>query len=183
VSARAIQSLSLALIAYAACGLILSVVVHLLALVGLQPNGNGLLFGFVFGIVSLFLLDTYISKKLSHGAWKKDWKLLHAGCPAWTGHVDRILRWYASVISVLATYAAFFNPSWAQHAGLARIFWMTISSYCMVGYFVALCAVITVYRKGVDRRCPNGHVVGVNDQLCPWCRNPVTAESTGASPS
>ena len=184
MSTRTIQTLSPPLIAYAVCGLILSVVVHLLALVALQPNSDGLLFGLVFGIFPLWLPVTYISMKLSHGASRKDyWKLLHAGCPAWMGHIDRILYWYALASFVLAVYAFTLNPSWGQNAGPARIFWILASSYCMLFYFVGLCAVITAYRKGIERRCPNSHVVGVSDKFCPTCGIPVTAESIGASPS
>ena len=158
---------------------------HLLALLGLQPNSDGLLFGMMFGIFPLWLPVTHISMKLSHGASKKDfWKLLHAGCPAWMSHIDRILYWYALANFVLALYAFSFNPSWAQNPGSApRVFWMLASSYSILFYFAGLCAVITAYRKGIERRCPSGHVVGASDKFCPMCGIPVTAESIGASPS
>jgi hypothetical protein len=62
------QILLLPLMVYAACGLILSLAVHLMALAGLQPpGGNALFFGLHVGIFPLWLPVVLIMMKLTKG--------------------------------------------------------------------------------------------------------------------
>ena len=62
------QILLLPLMVYAACGLILSLAVHLMALAGLQPpGGNALFFGLHVGIFPLWLPVVLIMMKLTRG--------------------------------------------------------------------------------------------------------------------
>jgi hypothetical protein len=171
VSAQTIRILSLPLMAYAVCGIILSVAAHLLAISGLQPNSDGYLIGLMLGIVPLWVPVTYIGTRLMHGAPKKEvWKILHSGCPAWMGYTDRILYWYAGANFVGVVLAPFLAPGLLESTGAApRAFWIAASSYGMLFYFAGLCTLTAAYRKGIERRCSNGHIVGVVDKFCPTC--------------
>jgi hypothetical protein len=174
MSAQTIQILALPLIAWALCGLILSAAVNLLALTGLQPNGVVLLFGLAFGIFPLWFVVVAITRKLTRGVVqsKKDGlKTMLSGCPAWMIYVTKVLEAYTWV-SFLAALAAFALSPPGRNTGTApRVLWVLFSSGYMLFYFVGLSTVITAYRRGVDidRRCPNGHIVGVDDRFCATC--------------
>jgi hypothetical protein len=185
VSARTIQILSPLLIAYAVCGLVLSVAAHLLAIIGLPPNIDGFVIGLFVGVFPFWVPVTYIVMKLAHGASNKDfWKILHSGCPAWMSHADRVLYWYAGANFVVVVLASFFYPVLLQSTGVApRAFWILASSYCMLFYFAGLCAITTAYRKGIERKCSNGHVVGVGDKFCPTCGTSLNTDTLWASPT
>ena len=64
---RITQIVFLPLMAYAACGLVVSLAVHLLSLVGLRVGGNALFFGLHAGIVPLWLAVVLIATKLTGG--------------------------------------------------------------------------------------------------------------------
>lgn len=184
MSVQTIRILSLPLMAYAVCGIILSVAAHLLGISGLQPPSDGYLIGLMLGIFPLWVPATYIVMKLMHGAPNKDyWKIVHSGCPAWMNLTDRILHWYAFANFVGVPLAPFLAPELLQSTGAApRAFWIVASSYGMLFYFAGLCALTTAYWKGIERKCLNGHVVGVVDKFCPTCGTSLGTDAIRANP-
>ena len=163
----------------------LSVAAHLLGISGLQPNGDGYLFGLTFGIVPFVVPVTFIVMKLMHGAPNKDfWKILYSGCPAWMSYPGHILFWYALASFAVVEFAPFFDPGLLQSAGPSpRASWILVPTFCMPFYFWGLCAVTTAYRKGIERKCPNGHIVGMANKFCPTCGTSLNTDTIWASPT
>jgi hypothetical protein len=70
------------LMLYAACGLALSLVVHILSFFGIQFGGNTLFFGLHVGIFPLWIPVVFIAQKMTGGAQRRDfWKVALSGCP------------------------------------------------------------------------------------------------------
>ena len=70
-----VDALLLPLMAYAALGLLLSLVVHVLSFAGIQAGGTGLFFALHVGIFPLWLPVMLLANKMSRGARRKDfWK-------------------------------------------------------------------------------------------------------------
>src|SRR5262249_55521870 len=80
---RMVNALLLPLMAYAAVGLVLSLVVHLLSFMGTQAGGMGLFVAPPVGIFRLGLPVVLLANKMSGGARRKDlWKAALSGCPS-----------------------------------------------------------------------------------------------------
>jgi hypothetical protein len=167
----------LALIVFAAVGFISSLVLHVLAIAGLQPSGDAWLFGLLFGLMSgifpVFVPAMMMVSKLMYGASKKDaQKLIYSGCPSWMKTADRLFRYYAMLSFVIFLIIPFVSLGWFVSLGPMRAFSILATSYGMLFYFVSLAAAITVYQKGFENlhfRCPNGHIVGYSDSFCSTC--------------
>jgi hypothetical protein len=72
------------LMVYAACGLALSLTVHVLSFFGIQFGGNALFMGLHVGIFPLWIPVVLIAAKMVNGAQRKDfWKIALSGCPVW----------------------------------------------------------------------------------------------------
>jgi hypothetical protein len=171
------QIILLPLMAYAACGLALSLVVHVLSLFGVELGGNALFFGLHIGIFPLWLPVVLIAQKLMNGASRKDfWKIALSGCPPWMKYMTYGFFIYAIVNFVI--FAAFLAPAGKQAANAAVpvAVWHGFSGHWMAFYSAGLAILTTAYRRGLSnlqRRCPNGHGIGWNDRFCPTCGVPI----------
>ena len=176
------QILLLPLMAYAACGLVLSLAVHLLALAGVQVGGNALFFGLHAGIFPLWLAVVLIAMKLTNGmrltGMRLDyWKVVFSGCPAWMRYMT-----YGFFIYALVNFAIFFYvaPVGKQIGGVPPAsVWRGFSGHWMVFYAAGLAILTTAYRRGIsnlEQRCPNGHSVGLDDKFCSTCGMPITEQ-------
>ena len=173
MSPRTFDILSPLLIAYAVCGLVVSVTAHLLAILGLQPGGNAIFIGLFCSVFPLAFIVTPIAIKAFQGAPSKMfWKLMQAGCPTWMNWALRFLYRYvmANFILTMVIGVFFTDPETAQStAAPPRVFWICATSFLMYFYLGYWCILVTVRRKGLERRCPNGHAVGAVDRFCPTC--------------
>jgi hypothetical protein len=156
---------------YAACGLLLSLTVHVLSLVGIQPGGNALFFGLHAGIFPLWLPVVLISQKMNAGAPKKDaWKRMLAGCPPWMRYMTYGFFYYA-----LVNFAIFMlNAPVGKHAGgePPSSVWHGFSGHWMAFYSAGLAVITTAYRRGLSNlspKCPSGRVVSSSDRYCGTC--------------
>jgi len=180
------QVLLLPLMAYAACGLILSLAVHLLSLFGLQVDGNALFFGLHVGIFPLWLAVVLIAIKLTNGmrligmtdmTGIRYWKVVFSGCPAWMRYMT-----YGFMIYALVNFVSFIivAPTGKQIGGdPPAAVWRGFSGHWMVFYAVGLAILTTAYRRGLSnlgQRCPNGHSIGFDDKFCPTCGAPITEQ-------
>ena len=165
----------LPLMAYAACGLIVSLVVHVLSFFGPPPGGDTLFFGLHVGIFPLWLPVVVFVHKLSAGTRRQDiWKAALYDCPLWLRYVT-----YGFFAYALANFAVFFlgvflsAPSAMSTGGPpSAVVWHGFSGHWMAFYSAGLAVVTSVYRKGfgnLQRRCANGHPVGFADKYCGTC--------------
>jgi hypothetical protein len=165
------QILLLPLIVYAACGLVLSLAVHLLSFVGLQPDSTALFIGLHVGIFPLWLPVVLIMGKLTNGARNSGaWKVAFSGCPAWMKYMTYGFMIYAIVNFVIFIAIA---PGGRQSGGAPpSSVWHGFSGHWMLFYSAGLATLTTAYRRGLSNlqpRCPNGHVIGWSDRFCPTC--------------
>jgi hypothetical protein len=114
------EILLLPLMVYAACGLCLSLAVHILSFFGIQLGGNALFMALHIGIFPLWIPVVLIAQKMFGGAQRKDfWKIALSGCPPWMRYMT-----YGFFIYAIANFIS---------------------------------------------TCPNGHVIGWNDNYCGTC--------------
>jgi hypothetical protein len=166
---------------YAACGFIFCGGLHLLAIAGLQPSDEALLFGPGIAIFPLWLPVTHLSMNLTRGLGRKEaWKVMFSGGPKWMRYITKFLYWYAIVNFVIVVVITILIPPTASSSGNApRIFWILASSYYMLFYFSGLAFLTTVRGKEMPK-CPNGHPVWANDKYCRVCGAPIPPANGGA---
>jgi hypothetical protein len=164
MTTRMTQIVFLPLLGFVTCGLILSLVVHLGSLAGLQPPGGNLLFGGLFaGVFLLVLALIFISRmqpELDFGMTDK-WKLpVYPECPAWMHHMTRAFYAYAFVVFAVFVMANFLSTgtvSFTMHhsfsAGDPSIAsWRGFSGMWLTFYSMSLAELTTAYRT-----CMNQH--------------------------
>ena len=169
-----VDALLLPLMAYAALGLLLSLVVHVLSFVGIQAGGTGLFFALHVGIFPLWLPVMLLANKMSGGARRNFWKAALSGCPVWMKYMT-----YGFFIYALVNFALFvvMMPTGKQNGGAPPAsVWHGFSGHWMAFYSAGLAIVTSAYRRGFSNlspRCVNGHAVAYDDQFCPTCGTPL----------
>jgi hypothetical protein len=176
------QVLLLPLMVYAACGLVLSLTVHLLSFFGVQFGGATLFTALHVGIFPLWIPVVLISMKMSAGVNRRDfWKVALSGCPPWMRYMT-----YAFFIYAIANFALFIfltaaHPPPKEFGGSPpAVVLHGFSGHWMAFYAVGLAILTTAYRRGLSnlqRRCSFGHDVGWNDRFCPSCGCALDATS------
>jgi hypothetical protein len=166
------QILLLPLMVYAACGLLLSLAVHILSFFGIQLGGNALFMALHIGIFPLWIPVVLIAQKMLGGAQRKDfWKIALSGCPPWMRYMTYGFFIYAIVNFII--FVAFFAPTGKQAgAHVPTAVWHGFSGHWMAFYSAGLAILTTAYNRGLSnlqRQCPNGHVIGWNDSYCGTC--------------
>ena len=165
-----IKAVLLLLMAYAAVGLVLSLVVHLLSFVGLQPGGVRLSDILNTAIFPLWAAVMLISYKISRGTHGKDfWKVVWSGCPPWMKYMTYGFFTY-SIANIVLTFVltTIIVPVNKELGGSPP--------HLMLFYAAGLAILTSAYRRGLsnlERRCPNGHVVADHDRFCPTCGMPL----------
>jgi hypothetical protein len=156
----------------AALGFVLSVAAHLLALMGIQIPGGGLVWGLHIGIFVVWIPAIFVSMQATRlGNRREFWKIALAGCPPWTRYALYVLFGYAILNFILFIGAA---PAHPQQFGdtpppsVLRGF----SGHWMVFYAVAFAILYSrIHAPQVFkvRKCQNGHVVSPTARFCPEC--------------
>ncbi len=168
------------LMLYAAFGLALSLLVHILTFFGIQFGGNTLFFGLHIGIFPLWIPVVLIAQKMTGGAQRKDfWKVALSGCPPWMRYMT-----YGFFIYAVVNFAIFMILT-AQHppgkqigAAVPSVVLHGFSGHWMAFYSAGLAILTTAYRCGLSnlqRRCPFGHEIGWKDKFCPTCGSELSS--------
>jgi hypothetical protein len=171
--------LLLPLMVYAACGLALSLIVHVVTFVGVKPGPDALFFALHIGIFPLWLPVVLITMAMgvgsgrgwgwSGGGWKT-WKAILAGCPPWMQYMT-----YGFFIYAIINFAIFIMiaPTGKQASGgTPSVVWHGFSGHWMAFYSAGLAILTSAYRRGLRNlrpKCPNGHAVALGDRFCPDC--------------
>ena len=164
------------LMLYAACGLALSLLVHILSFFGIQLGGKNLFFGMHIGIFPLWIPVALIGQQMSGSLSRWDfWKAALSGCPPWMRYMT-----YGFFIYALINFAIFaiFVNAHPQVKGAdppAELF-HGFSGHWMAFYSAGLAILTSAYCRGLDNlrpRCPHGHEIGWNDKFCPKCGTAV----------
>ncbi|MGE3150020.1 MAG: hypothetical protein AB7K04_13225 [Pseudorhodoplanes sp.] len=173
------EPIVLFLMAYAACGLVLSLIVHLASFGGITLGGNTLFMGLHVGIFPLWIPVMLMANKMTGASrvpatfkpWKDQrWTILLSGCPVWMRYMTYGFFIYAIVNFVIFVVTA---PTGKSAGGEpSSMIWHGFSGHWMAFYSAGLAVLTTVYRKGrsnLQPRCPNGHAVALNDRFCAEC--------------
>jgi hypothetical protein len=168
------QALLLPLMLYAACGLALSLLVHVLSFFGIQFGGNTLFFGLHIGIFPLWIPVVLIAQKMmGAGTSRKDfWKIALSGCPPWMKYMTYGFFIYAFVnFAIFMLIVSAHPPPKGATQPPAEVL-HGFSGHWMAFYSAGLAILTTAYRRGLSnlqRKCPFGHEIGWNDKFCPTC--------------
>ena len=168
------QILLLPLMVYAACGLALSLLVHLLSFFGIQFGGTALFAALHVGIFPLWIPVVLISMRMSSSVNRRDfWKAALSGCPRWMRYMTYGFFIYAVVNFAIFIVLVLAHPPPKQLSGAPPALVLHgFSGHWMAFYSAGLAILTTAYRRGLSnlqRRCPFGHCVGWSDRFCPTC--------------
>src|SRR6478609_4648076 len=160
---------------YAACGFVISLVAHIMAVFGDMPGGNGLFFALHISIFPVFALVILLfgQNATSANGWAA-FKPILSGCPRWMHYLV-----YASFIYAFINFALFFlqgfvspQPVHPKGSDPPAMIWRGFSGHWMFFYSVALAGLTTAYNKGpgnLKPKCRFGHSVNLGDKFCPTC--------------
>jgi len=156
-------------IVLAAIGLILSLIAHGCALLGLPQPLGGAAWGLHVGIFVVWLPVVLVSTQLTRDYKRKDfWKAVLRGCPKW-------MRWmtYAFFIYAIINFFTFVTAApAAPQAPTPAVVFRGFSGHWMAFYFAAIAVLysaVVVARRDPARRCPNGHPVCPSADFCEKC--------------
>jgi hypothetical protein len=167
------------LMLYAACGLVLSLVVHILSFFGLQFGGYALFVGLHVGIFPLWIPVVFITQKMMGGRRmpRKDvWKAALSGCPAWMRYMTYGFFIYAFVNFAIFMFLTSMHPPVKGGATPPPVMLHGFSGHWMAFYSAGLAILTTAYRRGLSnlqRKCPFGHEAGWSDRFCPTCGSSI----------
>jgi hypothetical protein len=168
------QILLLPLMVYAACGLAVSLLVHLLSFFGIQFGGTALFAALHVGIFPLWIPVVLISMRMSSSVNRRDfWKAALSGFPRWMRYMTYGFFIYAVVNFAIFIVLVLAHPPPKQLSGAPPALVLHgFSGHWMAFYSAGLAILTTAYRRGLSnlqRRCPFGHCVGWSDRFCPTC--------------
>jgi hypothetical protein len=160
------------LMVYAACGLVLSLTVHILSFFGIALGGTTLFFALHIGIFPLWIPVVFIGRKMAGDGMRRGdfWKAALSGCPLWMRYMTYGFFAYAVANFVLFM---FYAPVGQKNgANVPATVVHGFSGHWMAFYSAGLAILTTAYRRGLSnlqRTCPFGHDVGWSDRFCPTC--------------
>lgn len=158
----------------AGCGLILSILAHIMALLGLVTPGGNLVWGlhagvFVVWIPTVLTMFRVMRASIHTGAWTKGWTSAFAGCPHWMRRGVYLLFGYAMFNFVLfIAMVPGQKVSGAAPPAVVRGF----SGHWMAFYgaaFATLYSAIYAPQHYRERKCPLGHTVAPTARYCSEC--------------
>lgn len=164
---------------YAAIGLAVSIVIHLMGYAGIAAGDQIFFVALHVGIFPLWLMVAYVASKLTSGivppsawnfGWNRDyWDALLAGCPSWL----KYMAWGFFIYAIISFVFFFATASTGKRpGGLSSAEWRGFSGHWMLFYCMGLAILTTAYQRGFDnlqRYCLNGHLVSFKDNFCGVC--------------
>ena len=155
----------------AACGFLLRVAAHVMALAGIAIPGGGLVWVLHIGIFVVWIPTVLVANRITGYSNRKDfWKTALIGCPVWMRRALYVVFGYAVfnfILFILST-STHPKPTGTAPASVIRGF----SGHWMVFYgaaFATLYSVIHAPYLFHDRKCPQGHSVAPTARFCPEC--------------
>ncbi len=155
----------------AACGFILSVAAHFMALTGIAIPSGGLVWGLHIGIFVVWIPTVLVGNRVTRYSNRKDfWKTALIGCPVWMRRTLYVVFGYAIfnfILFILST-TSHPKPTGTAPPSVIRGF----SGHWMVFYgaaFATLYSVIHAPQLFRERKCPQGHSVAPTTRFCPEC--------------
>jgi hypothetical protein len=160
------------LMVYAACGLVLSLTVHILSLFGIAPGGTTLFTALDIGIFPLWIPVVLIGRKMAGAGIRRGdfWKAALSGCPPWMKVMT--YGFFAYAVANFVFFMFYAPIGQKTGANIPPTVAHGSSGHWMAFYSAGLAILITAYRRGLsnlERKCPFGHDVSWGDRFCPIC--------------
>lgn len=156
----------------AACGLVLSIAAHIMALAGGAIPGGKLVWGLHIGVFVVWLPAVLVSIQMTRYANQKDfWKIALAGCPVWMRRGFYVLFGYA-ILNFFVSMATTANHPKRQAGDAPASTVRGFSGHWMVFYGAAFAILYSrIYAPELfrERKCPQGHSVSPTARFCSEC--------------
>lgn len=160
----------------AGIGLVLSIIVHGLALAGITVPGDQLVRSLNGGIFIVWLPAVLVSIQTTKYASQRDfWKVALSGCPNWMRKTM-----YALFIYAIINFMHFSANSPKSPRGEGPAVVCGFAGHWMIFYGVAfsvLYSAIHAPHLFRPRKCPNGHAGDPTANFCPKCGYAFPAKS------
>ncbi len=157
-----------------AVGLILSIIAHISALLGIDLGIGSKVFILHIGIFVVWLPTVLVMQKMTKGCKQSDiWKVALIGCPDWMKKVTYGIIGYAIINFVIFMFLVPNHPT--NHSGAATPETVRgFSGHWMVFYSVAIAVMYSATKfKDTQRKCQNGHDVSILAKYCDQCGAPI----------
>src|SRR5262245_61256897 len=162
-------------VAASALGLILSIIVHLCAWLGIPSPLGRYTWILHMGIFVVWFPTVLASQRLSQEYRTKDfWKAALRGSPRWLRGMVYFFGGYAMVNFLIFILSE--KPAHPSGADMPPVIARGFSGHWMVFYSAALATLYSaMHAREVDagRRCANGHLVSAVASYCEQCGAPV----------
>jgi len=160
----------------AGIGLVLSVIVHISALLGITPPLGEVSWVLHVGIFIVWLPAVIVANRLVKDFKQKDfWKAALRACPKWMKNLTYFFFGYAilNFILFLVLEAGSGN---SKGSGTPSTVFRGFSGHWMVFYCVAMAilySAIHIEQHDAARRCPVGHPVSPSAKFCEECGSKI----------
>lgn len=165
-------------------GLVLSLIAHCMALMGLQIPGGQLVWSLHVGIFVVWAPAVLVSMQTTRYATRKDfWKVALAGCPAWMTRTFYILFGYAILNFILFAFVTGHGKHIAGDATPEDV--RGFSGHWMVFYgaaFAILYSRIHAPQLFREQKCPNGHTADPTAIFCQECGYKFSTSQKDSAP-
>jgi len=159
-------------VCFAAVGLLVSLWVHIGAVMGKRVAPEAFFWMLHIGIFVVWIPAVLISQRLVGSVNRKDfWKVALKGLPTWVRYVM-----YAFFAYAVVNFLLFMNnaPTGHSNEGPPAAVWRGFSGHWMVFYFAALAILYSAANTmRSSPRCTNGHLAAPNAAYCTRCGQPV----------
>ena len=157
-------------VALSVIGLILSLAAHIGALLGLNVPSAAMFLHvgiFIVWFPAVITSNFSLTKRYNR---KDFWKVVLRGAPKWMQYMTYGFLYYAVINFVIFIFVAPRDPS--NVGGTPPSVIRGFSGHWMAFYSAALTilySAIQIKKKGLIRRCPNGHEVSLEAAFCEEC--------------
>jgi hypothetical protein len=159
-------------VCFSAIGLVVSLWVHLGAVMGRRVAPEAFFWMLHVGIFVVWFPAVLVAQRLVGNVNRKDfWKVVLKNAPDWMRYMFYCFFGYAFVNFMLFMTKA---PNGGSGANPPAVVWRGFSGHWMAFYSAALAILYSAVRSE-DRslRCANGHVASSNATYCTRCGQPV----------
>jgi hypothetical protein len=172
------ERLLLPIMWFAVGGFVASLIVHVLALIGVPSPFGSATWLLHIGIFIVWLPTVLVAQRLSRGAKHADfWKATFRNCPLWVKTGSYVVGGYAilnfALFALQATrYPTNDVPDLVAYRGF--------SGHWMAFYYVGAATLYSGAWRGSlrPRRCANGHEVSPFAKFCDVCGTPLQSQET-----
>jgi hypothetical protein len=129
----------------AAAGFVLSLITHLMALIGKAPPGGGLVWGLHVGIFAVWIPTVLITNRKVQGVQRKvSWETAMLGCPTWMRRTLKVVFVYAIINFILFLLGTVGHPKPVGPAPPSVV--RGFSGHWMVFYGVAFSTLYAAFK-------------------------------------